>query len=163
MRDHVFLQGVEQFGIRRRVARADVVDRVDDSSAQEIAPNSVGDRPGEEGIVGRGHPFGELLATSDVAANLAGMLVRKQRRDDMAVLGMEHFARVEVVNDLFSFAPAPFDADAAPKGGQTVILALGPFLKRVIVALVAGKANAEEQLRGVFERDARFLGLRDSS
>ena len=52
----------EQRRIFRRVAGADVIERLDDADASEIAPKTIGVAGGEEPIVRRGDPGGELLA-----------------------------------------------------------------------------------------------------
>ena len=42
---------VEQFGMAGRIVFAEVVHRVDDAQAEEVAPHAVGGGPGEEGVV----------------------------------------------------------------------------------------------------------------
>src|SRR6478609_3497999 len=62
--DEILGQGVEQLGIRRRVAGANVVDRLDDADAEQISPQPVYVAFGEVLVVLRGNPVGQLVATS---------------------------------------------------------------------------------------------------
>ena len=54
--DELGRQVVEQLGVRGRVARADVVDRLDDPGAEQVAPEPVDVAPGEVRVVGRRQP-----------------------------------------------------------------------------------------------------------
>ena len=59
--DELVGQVVEQLGVGRRVAGADVVERLDDPDAEEVAPEPVDVAPGEVRVVLRGQPGGQLL------------------------------------------------------------------------------------------------------
>src|SRR5262245_43239234 len=57
-------QLIEQFGMRRRIARVHIIDRIDDSPAKEMPPDPVDHRPSEKRVLPRSHPFGERGAKS---------------------------------------------------------------------------------------------------
>ncbi len=61
---------VEQRGVGGCVPRADVVDRLDDPDAEQVAPESVDVAPGEVWVVGRGDPGGQLLAAGCLRVGL---------------------------------------------------------------------------------------------
>ena len=52
----------EEFGIGGRIAGADIVDRVDEADAEEVAPHAVHIAQGEVAVVGGGYPIGEGFA-----------------------------------------------------------------------------------------------------
>src|SRR6478672_11348957 len=54
--DEVLRQPVKQWSIAGRVRGAEVIHRVDNAAAKEVAPYTIDDGPGEEGIVGTHHP-----------------------------------------------------------------------------------------------------------
>ena len=60
--DELAGQVVEQLGVGRRVAGADVVERLDDADAGQVAPEAVDVALGEVRVVGRRDPVGQLLA-----------------------------------------------------------------------------------------------------
>ena len=62
VRHEILGQRIQQGRIRRRIGRANIVHRIDDALAQEIAPHPVGDRLGEERIVLGGEPFRQRVA-----------------------------------------------------------------------------------------------------
>ena len=74
-------QGIEQFGMNRRIGPAHVVGRIDQSLAEELSPDPVGRRPGEVGVVGRSHPGGELLARVFVGGDGHGLAIQQPRLD----------------------------------------------------------------------------------
>jgi hypothetical protein len=59
-------QRLEQLGVGRRVAGADVVDRLDDADAEQVAPQAVDVALGEVLVLLRGDPLRELLAARGV-------------------------------------------------------------------------------------------------
>ena len=71
--DKVLGQGGEQFGIDGRVARPDVIDRVDDAAGEEITPHPVDDRLGEVRIVLRGQPLRQKLTPSLAVRQVGGL------------------------------------------------------------------------------------------
>ena len=68
--DEIPGQSIEQLGIRRRVAGADVVDRLDDAHAKQIAPQAVDIALGKVLVVLRGDPLRQLLAAGGRYAEL---------------------------------------------------------------------------------------------
>lgn len=60
-------QGVEQLGVRRQLAgRAEIVDRADQSRAEEVMPHAVDVHAGRERIVRRDDPPGQLQPAAGV-------------------------------------------------------------------------------------------------
>ena len=169
--DELRRQPVEQVGVGRRVAGADVVDRLDDAGAGHVTPEAVHVAPGEVLVVGRGQPSGEGLS----AATLLGRLVlggkREGRRGDGAGAVVLRLAFGAVVNDLVQRL-GPLDrraadalvaglvillqADLREVGGRLVILILCPALERVVVALVAVEACGQKKVRCVLHDRVRF-------
>ena len=72
--DELARQIIEQLGIARRIAGADVVDRLDDADAEQVAPQPIDIAAGKILVVGRSEPGGQLLAARGllVGLNLAG-------------------------------------------------------------------------------------------
>src|SRR5262245_61650317 len=61
MGDELLCERIEQLGVRRWVGRAHVVQRIDDSPAEEMGPVAIGDGPAEERVFRLGHPVNQLL------------------------------------------------------------------------------------------------------
>ena len=74
VRDEVPLEPVEQLGVGRGVARADVVDRVDDPPAEEVAPDPVRRRSGEVRVLGGRQPVGEPGSRREPSRGLDGFV-----------------------------------------------------------------------------------------
>ncbi len=84
-------QPVEQLGIARRVVRPEVVDRVDDPSAHEVAPHPVDERLGEVDVLRVGDDLAKLDPAIDVGplADLAAVEELRERDPDQAVALVE--------------------------------------------------------------------------
>ena len=163
---------VEQFRIARRIAGADVVHRIDDAAAEEVAPDAVRHRLGEERILRRDEPVNHRHAT--VIANRHGLGVadRNLGRDGRVGLEMLHLAAVVlVINDLLGGDHertaglgeddlladlAFFETNLRKVRAHLVILILRPLLERMVVTLVAVEAHAQEGLRDILGHLARL-------
>ena len=161
--DEFLREMFEQFGIRRRVACADVVERLDDPRAGEIAPEAVHIARGKIAVVRRSHPRRELLAPRAARLGLGGVgelgrgdLVRPQMRDFTLGLVADDFVKRTRFFHLgardFSTAASRVghQRDLREKRGRVVILILRPALEGMVVALVAVEARGEEKVRRVF-------------
>ena len=152
VRDKVRAQPLEQFRIGRRVACAKVIHRLDDSLAQELAPDPVDDGAREKGVLGVDHPVHQLAAR--VGPRSVGHF-RTVRH-----LGREHHFRQRMGDALAGrIVPPHFHlardrggdalasgAHFAKKCGQLVVVLLGPLLTWMVVTLGAFHAHAEEDL-----------------
>ena len=159
--DELLGQPVEQLGVAGRVAGSDVVDGFDEAGPQQVGPEAVDVAAGEVGVVGRGDPLGHLLAAAGLGIDGVGQGVGEGRRHrgvgaDVVELAARRIAdhldqRLRALDGAAAHLLAPvrrvFVArDAREVRGQLVVLVLSPFLERVVVALVAVEAHAEEQL-----------------
>ena len=136
---------------------ADVIDRIDDSPAEEITPDAIDVRLGEERIVLAGEP---VAANASSRTRRCASPVRCRRELSAAYRAgprMHHFAAVVVgEDDFFARACARLERHAGEERAELVILILRPSLKGVIVAFIATEANAEERLADVFGDLAGF-------
>ncbi len=141
-------QGVEQFGVGRRVGDAHVVERIDDAPAEEVGPVAIGDGPGEERVLRVDHPVDQLRAADPVPTlatdsspssgrMTAGCLVRllmtlplpsehRQFASDLLAL----LARTRHRNRLLR-------RRGRIERGQAPVIVLAPLLVRVVVAVGA--------------------------
>ena len=91
--------GLGQFGQQLRMAGgvrvAGFVDRIDESDAEELLPEPVGDIAGEERILVVGDPIGQFDARAATLGPLRPFAVRKGRRHDL--LRVRDSLRVELV------------------------------------------------------------------
>ena len=139
----------------RRVGVAEVIARIDEAAPHQVPPDAVDLGAGEERVVGPGHPIGELgeavglrrcvLAEEAGSQNVAGDGVAQfglpVHEDDLLAV---EFVLIELV------APGVRqDAilDAREERGEAVVVGLRPLVERVVVALRALEADAEEHLR----------------
>ena len=88
--DEILGQAIEQFGVGRRVGDAEVVHRLHEAMAHQVAPDPVDRDPGEVGVVGPGQPVGEDLTPvlalgqrdqADARQHGPGRLVGQRLRD----------------------------------------------------------------------------------
>ena len=107
----------EQLGVRRGVADAEVVDRLDDPRADEVGPDAVGERRGEPGVLRRGEPLGQ-----DDAAVLAGdvgrLAAEELRLHHRAADGVVDLAAAGVEDDRLAVVLALLAADLREEGGE---------------------------------------------
>ncbi len=81
--NELLCQPVEQLGIRRRIAGADIVERLNQPHAVQIAPEPVYKTAGEVGIVGTGDPGSELFAARRLIRRLRGGRIGKPWRRNL--------------------------------------------------------------------------------
>ena len=169
--DELLGEPFQQLRVTRRVAGADVVHRIDQAAAEQVAPQPVDEAAGEERVFLRGGPAGKLLAAAGGRRHHAGVIKGEFRRRSHARAQVRHFAGPAVEDDLdeglSAFDGRPFDplvlvlwvvfeSDLGEVSRELVILVLRPAFERVVVALVAVEANAQEKLCGVLGRGARL-------
>ena len=163
-------QVLEEGRVRRRIAGPDVVDRIDDPGAEQIAPQPVDVALGEVGILGGGHPGGELLAPAHPFRLGMGAIKGKLRRHRLPGPLVRHLATPPVDDDLVERlgpldgrpANAPIatlgvavEPDLGEERGRLVVLILRPAFERMVVALVAVEAHAQEKVGRVLHRRQR--------
>ena len=146
-----------KLGIDRRIADANVVDRLDDADAEEVGPDAIGHAGGEEGIVGRGQPVGQHLAA--VLAVAIGLRPAEEFRFHHAAAdGMVHLAAAAIEDDRLAIVFALLAADLAEEGGEAVVVVHRPAVEGMVVALGALHPHAHEDLGHVLGRLQR-VGL----
>ena len=153
-------QRVEQFGVAGRVGGPHVVDRLDQSAAQQIGHVAVDHVAGEKRIVGAGQPVGKRLPP--VGRFGRRLAFERRRLHHLAGARVAHFAAGADQHDLLVAEQAeflaPLDAHAGKEGGEAVVVVLAVFLERVMVALGAGQPHAQEQLAGRLGPVLRVVG-----
>ena len=158
MGDEVAVRAVQQRAVDRRVGGAEVVVRIDEAAAHQVIPDAVDLRAGEERVVRPGHPVGQGLQ----AVGVRGEVPASRRRGSAAAAarrcaGASPRLRAAIEHDLLAVelvlvelvaAVVLDDAvlDAGEERGQAVIVVLRPAVERVVVALGALQADAEEHL-----------------
>ena len=137
---------VQQFRSARRVRGPYVVDGFDDAAAEQLRPDAVREVAGEERIAGIGHPVSEDGPA--VAGRIRLRLIRTQRvREDGLAAARVLRRRVAGREDRLAA-----HADRREEREHPGIVALGPAVGRVVVALGAGDTDAEEDLRDAARR-----------
>ena len=167
MVDELAREIFEQGRIAGRVAGANIVERLDDAGAGEIAPKTIGIARGEETVLGRADPGRKLLAPAGLLLYLALGRKRKNRRRYFAGAVVLDFAfggvgysfvkRLGILDraaaDLFTFALGVFlQGHLGEISGQMIVLILGPALEGMIVAFVAIEPRGEEKMGRILHR-----------
>ena len=140
-----------------------VVDLLDQADAEIVGPDAVGDRAGEVGVLGRGQPFGEAHAAVGRVVEGERPAVERRRRLRLARPRLDQLARLGDVERAPAVAGAPLAApalrpDPREQARHAVILVVGPFFERVVVALGAADRQAEERLSRRFRSCLRATG-----
>ena len=159
--DQVGGQRVQEGCVDWLVRGADVVDRVDDAAAHEVAPDAVRDRGREVRVLRRRQPVGERGPASETLTEVRRALDRHQvlRRHDGVRLRVQLLVVPALVeDDLLAGAEARADAEAGEEGGHLEVLVLGPALEGVVVALGADHPHAHEELGRGLHRLLRIAG-----
>ena len=153
----VLRQRVEQFVVARRVRVAEVVHRIDDALAHQVEPDAVDDRLGEERVA----PAPSASRPAPRGGPRPASRRRRRRR------GTRGAITLPVRGCVTSPSRSPKTTSAAGAGrrpaparpasvfclhpreprGHAVVVVLRPALERVVVALRALHADAEEELR----------------
>src|SRR5262245_16578703 len=143
-------QRVEQLGVGRRVGLTHVVLGLDQSAVEEMFPITIGKGFREITVVLRGHPIDERQARIVVDAERRGR--NPQAGGFHGLLGflVGRLGDAALVKDNFlADLRAGLAPDAAEERAEAVVILLAPFLVRMMMALGALKALAEEKLGGV--------------
>src|SRR5207253_4574622 len=124
----------------------DVVDRLDQAAAHRVAPEAVDDVAREERIGRRRDPFAELDAAIDRVIHW--FAVEWPGLDEAAFARMCLLARRFQVHDLLAAEDAELltvlGAEPNEERGHTVIIVLAPLFDRLMMALCAADADAQE-------------------
>ena len=165
--DELLGEVAEQLRIARRIAGADVVERLNHAGAGEVTPDAVRVAHREVLIVRAGHPGGEFFATAGV-----GLLFKLGHKGEgrwrvLAGAQVLDFAFAGVLHDFVkrnssfnggaadgftSLSRIALKSDLRKERGGLVILVLVPALEGMVVALVAVEAGGEEEVGGVLHR-----------
>ena len=140
-----------------RIGLAEIVGRIDEALAHQIRPDTVGLSPGEERVVGPGHPVGQEQQPIIAARQIQGPVTQQPRLHDFAGIRMLDLALVVKEDDLFAdelmavefvlaFVVDDLVLDAREEGGKLVVIVLRPAIERVVVALGTLHAHAEKNL-----------------
>ena len=165
-------QVLKQFGVGRRVAGADIIERLNDSDSEEVTPEPIDVAAGEIRVVTRGQPGGQLNASGGTHGRLLVRAIKRQlgRRDLLCAI-VDDFARARVGDHLverlgrldLGAADHPsatsrvrLQADLREEGRSLVVLVLSPTLERMIVALVAVEPHGQEELGRVLHHGRRL-------
>src|SRR5215471_4769820 len=106
--DELFREILEQSGIARRVAGADIVERFDNAHAREVAPEAIGIAGSKEPVVRSADPGGQLLASRGffLRFTLGGVWKGRRRHLAGAIVFYFSFGRI---GDCFVERPGAFD------------------------------------------------------
>ena len=163
-------QVLQQFRIARRIAGADVIQRLNDTGSGQVAPDAIGIAHGKVIIVGTGHPGGELLATAGRGFThqfgIERHLWSDRRVGAQVILLPFFFVGNNFIQRLCALDGTAADGlagagwigleiDLGKVSGGLVILVPGPFFKGMVVAFVAVETRGQKQVRRVFRQFLR--------
>ncbi len=149
-------QLVEQWRIRRRIARSNVVHRIDDARPVQVTPITIHDALGKIRVLRRSQPAGQAGPWIRV---LVVQFTRKRERsrNRLARLRMLDVDPLrQRVNDLLATHRTRLATDRREIGRQLVVLPLSPSLEGMVVTLVALEASPDEDLRHVLHHHFRL-------
>ena len=156
----------EQLRVGGRVAGPDVIQGLDDSAAQQVAPHPVHVTGSKIAVVGGRHPSRQLFPARRLGVQRFFHGVGELGGCDFAGAIVFHLACRVFLDDLkerfcaFDRRPAEFasvaggvflEAELREIGRRLVILILGPALEGMVVAFVAVEPRGEEKMRRVFQ------------
>ena len=139
-------QLIQKLGIRGWVGDPDVVDRLDDSLAEEMGPHDIGQVAGEERILGGGQPVGKGDPSVVAPLELRRVPAEELGWHGLLVDGVVDLPAPAVVDDGLPGVGGPLAADLAEEGGERVVVVLGPLVEGMVVALGALDAHPHEYL-----------------
>ena len=156
--NEVLRQAFKQLGIHRWVGLTHVIFRLHQAAAEEVFPVAVHQCVRKELISRLREPVHQRVAGIVIGRQVQRRVAEAGSLDRSAILlvgSLSHLARV--VDHFLARITARLAADRGEEGAEAVVILLAPFLKRMMVALGALHAGAEEQLRGILH--LRLHGL----
>src|SRR5580693_500756 len=124
--------------------RAHVVNRVDETGAEELEPDAVGGGAGEERVVARRDPVSQLCTRRCPLVPLDLAAIEERGLDDPLRAGHLDLVLVESVGPLKEDAAVASTFDAGKERGHPPELVALPLRERMVVALRTLEANSEE-------------------
>ena len=112
----------------------------------------------KNGLSGLGQPGGQADAAVGACGSSSTGPAQRLGLHHLAGAGLADVARSGGVDDLFVGQVALLAADLREEGGEAVVVVLGPALERMVVALGALDADAEEELGRRLDRSSRGRG-----
>ncbi len=138
MRDEVLGEGVEQFGMHRRIGAAEVVGRIGEPFAKKLSPDPVRRRAGEVRVIRTRHPGGERLSGVFGFLDLDDRAAEQLRHGGFLEAEMLDRAFRVDVNRVAVHHPAGHRRSAFDLGEErreAEVIVLRPDIERVIMTL----------------------------
>ena len=162
MAHQVIGQSGQESLVGGRIGGAQIIHRLNQTHAQVMRPNAVGDGPGEVWIGGCGQPVGQHLATIAGIGRRHGGGVQRRRRLGLSRPGLNEVSGSLDVQLALPIAiariPAPtLGSDPRKEVGKLVVLVVGPLLERMIVATGAVDGERQESLAHILGHGFRIL------
>ena len=111
----------------------------------EIRPDAIGDRTREIRVVARGQPACKGQAAVGGVAGRKRFAVKRTRRADLAGARLNDVAGRGDENRGPPFPVTGFATDASDEIEEAVIVVVGPFLQRMVVASATVERHGSEQ------------------
>ena len=148
---HEFLgQRVQQRLVRGRIGDSQIVERINETSPEKVAPHPIDEGPGEVRIVRRGHPVDEVMPRVVKCRNVERMLTKAVRRDDVSSERVLHVAswlhEDRLVRSPLRDTGSTFAIDSTKERRQAVVVFLADLLEGMMMAAGTANPHAEEHL-----------------
>ncbi|HEX4129681.1 MAG TPA: PQQ-binding-like beta-propeller repeat protein [Pirellulales bacterium] len=156
-------QQVEQFGVARRIAPAQRVERFDDPAPEHVRPKAIRRRTCEVAVLGRREPLGQRLAWPRLQGPGRRAAVEKHRLRRLTGVGHGQLTPLDCLGSGQHRVVGPQPSDTGIKGGELPELLLLPIGERMIMALRAIEVHAQEHPRGRCRQvlGFQFVGLEE--
>src|SRR5438067_1154979 len=134
-----------------RIGASKIIDRLDDAAPEQVKPQPIDCGPREKGVIRTGQPARQDLAPIGKRRDGRNQATQKFRRNHLACPRLDNFplsSRKDgllLVINLNEERPIPI-LQAGEKGGEAIVIILGPALARMVVAAGALQADAEKKL-----------------
>ena len=138
-------KGLQQFRIRRRVADAHIVDRINDPHPEEVRPNQVRDILREVSVLRRSHPVCHHFA-SILAGDVGGLSSEELGRHVASTDEVLHLAAAAVIDDLLAGINPLLAPDLREERRPAVVVVHRPAIEGVVVTLGTLEAHSHEDL-----------------
>jgi hypothetical protein len=162
----VLSEGIQQFGIGSGIAGADIVNGVNDSTSEEIAPVAVHNTLSEVWVFRCCEPLGQLRAATGGGIYGSSMFEWEAGGSRLIGIRVDNWrCRSHGEDEFVTIGQWP-TTDIGEPGGKFVVLPLSPAFEGVVMALIAVEAGAEEHLCHVlhdkfgFASDSEVIGCR---